>query len=123
LQPAVLEQLAASLEPIEVATGTPVVREGEIGDRFYVVEDGRLSVTVGDQAGQTLGPGEFFGEIALLRALPRTATVTALTDCCLLALDGEQFVAAITGEARSREAADLVVSQRLATLRPAVGSL
>lgn len=123
LQPAVLETLAANLEPLVVPAGTSVVRQGDVGDRFYVVEDGTLSVTVGGHAGHTVEPGGFFGEIALLRAVPRTATVTARTDCNLLSLEGEQFIAAVTGETRSRDAADLVVSQRLATLRPAVGSL
>jgi CRP-like cAMP-binding protein len=108
---------------VEVPAGTAVVREGEVGDRFYVVESGTLSVRARDEPAPAIESGGFFGEIALLRATPRTATVTATSDCRLLALEGERFVAAVTGEAQSREAADLVVSQRLATLRPAVGSL
>jgi MFS family permease len=123
LAPAVLEQLAASLESVAIAAGAPAVREGDVGDRFYVVESGRLSVTTSAAQAGAIETGGFFGEIALLRATPRTATVTAITDCRLLALDGELFIAAVTGEAQSREAADLIMSQRLAALRPAVGSL
>jgi MFS family permease len=115
-----IEQLAAHVERVEVPEGTVVVREGEAGDQFYVVEDGALAVTVGGQARTPILAGGFFGEIALLRETPRTATVTATADCRLLAVEREHFLAAVTGHAESAAAADLVVSRRLAALRPAV---
>jgi predicted MFS family arabinose efflux permease len=118
-----LEQLAAHLRPVAVAPGTAVVREGDPGDDFYVVEDGALAVTVGGLPRPPIHPGGFFGEIALLRDTPRTATVTATSDCRLLALGREQFLAAVTGHAESAAAADLVVSRRLAGLRPAVSPI
>ena len=81
-QPA-LEQLAAHLETVEVSAGTAVVREGDPGDRFYIVEEGALAVTVRGAARTPIHAGGFFGEIALLRETARTATVTATTDCRL----------------------------------------
>ena len=77
-------------------------------------------MTVGGLPGAPIHAGGFFGEIALLRDMPRTATVTATTDCVLLALEREQFLAAVTGHADSAAAADLVAARRLAALRPAV---
>ena len=64
-------------------------------------------------ATRELGPGEFFGEIALLRDVPRTATVRALDGLRLYALERDDFIAAVTGHAPSREAADSVVAARL----------
>ena len=94
-----------------------VVREGEAGDRFFVVDSGELEVTVDGKPVRKLGPGDHFGEIALLRDVPRTATVTAVGDVDLYALERDEFIAAVTGHAPSIEAADAVVSQRLATAR------
>jgi len=121
-QPA-LEQLAAHLRPISVLEGAEVVRQGEPGDDFYIVESGALAVTVGREPRPPIHAGGFFGEIALLRQTPRTATVTATEDCRLLALDRERFLAAVTGHAESASVADLVVSRRLAALRPSVTTL
>ena len=121
-QPA-LEQLAAHIESVEVPAGTVVVREGDPGEKFYIVEDGALAVTVGGAARTPILTGGFFGEIALLRETPRTATVTATTDCRLLTVERDHFLAAVTGHAESAAAADLVVSRRLAALRPAVTTI
>ena len=116
----VLEQIAVNLRSVAVPSGTAVVREGDPGDEFYIVETGALRVAVGGMPGAPIHAGGFFGEIALLRDVPRTATVTATTDCVLLALEREQFLAAVTGHADSAAAADLVAARRLAALRPAV---
>jgi MFS family permease len=118
-----LEGIAAHLRPVDVAAGTAVVREGEPGDEFYIVEEGALAVTVAGEPRPPIHPGGFFGEIALLRDTPRTATVSATTDCRLLALGREQFLAAVTGHAESAAAADLVVARRLGALRPAVSAI
>lgn len=117
LPQAQMEQIARELVPMRASAGEAVVREGETGDRFYVVAGGALEVTVDGASVRTLGPGDHFGEIALLRDVPRTATVTATTDADLYALERDEFIAAVTGHAPSAEAAEAVVAQRLSTAR------
>jgi MFS family permease len=117
LPEAQLEQLARALDDERAEAGRTIVREGEPGDRFYVVAEGDLDVSVNGAAIRTLHAGDHFGEIALLRDVPRTATVTARSDADLYALHQDEFIAAVTGHATSAEAAEAVVSQRLATAR------
>jgi CRP-like cAMP-binding protein len=104
-----MEQVARKLIPLQVAAGTEVVRQGDVGDRFYIVESGEALVTVDGQEMRTLGPGRFFGEIALLRDVPRTATVSAATDLSLYALDREDFLSAVSGHAPSVRAAEAIM--------------
>jgi hypothetical protein len=113
LDPATLEGLARCLEPVELPEGTAVIREGERGDRFYVVADGELDVTVEGEQVSRLVRGDCFGEIALLRDVPRTATVTARTPVRLDSLDAVTFVAAVTGHDPSAHAAGELVRGRL----------
>jgi MFS family permease len=113
LDAATLEGLARCLEPRELAAGTPVVREGERGDLFYVVADGELDVTVNGEHVHSLERGDCFGEIALLRDVPRTATVTARTAVLLDALEGSSFIAAVTGHDPTARAARELVRGRL----------
>jgi len=113
LSAATLEQLAVSLEPIRVEAGTAIVRQGESGDRFYVVDDGHVDIAVDGEASGELGPGDYFGEIALLRDVPRTATVSARTDVLLHTLGRDDFISAVTGHPTSVAAADAVISVRL----------
>jgi MFS family permease len=120
---ATLEQLARSLVSVHVTQGEHVCRQGDPGDRFYVVASGELDVSVDGEASRRLDSGDVFGEIALLRDVPRTATVTARADSELLALERDEFVAAITGHAESARVADAVVATRLRSLRPVVGSI
>ncbi len=108
-----LEHLAARLIPLRVDAGTVIVREGDAGDRFYIVAEGEIEVSQYDRAVSELAPGGYFGEIALLRDVPRTATVTARTDAVLYALDRDDFLAAVTGHPQSAEAAETVMSARL----------
>lgn len=117
---ATLEQLARRLESHQVAPGTVVVRQGEPGDRVYLIAAGAVRVDVDGHPAPPLGAGDLFGEIALLRDLPRTATVTAASECELLTLGRDEFLAAVTGHPRSADEADIVISARLATLRPGV---
>ncbi len=84
-----LEQLAAGLESLDVAAGTPVFEQGDAGDGCYVIESGTAEVVGDGSRIATLGPGDLVGEIALLREVPRTATVRALTDLRLRRLEGE----------------------------------
>jgi CRP-like cAMP-binding protein len=96
------------------APGEAVVTQGEPGERFYLIADGKVRVEVDGVVRRTHAEGECFGEIALLNDVPRTATVSALEGCRLLALDRDHFISAVTGHRRSGEAAASVVEHRLA---------
>lgn len=109
-----LEHLTARLIPLQIEPGTVIVAEGDAGDRFYLVAEGELEVTAGGEHLSALEAGDYFGEIALLRDLPRTATVIARTPVVVYALEREDFLAAVTGHPPSAEAAETVVSARLA---------
>ena len=112
-----VERLAAELVPAKAAAGNTIFRRGDEGDRFYVIEAGSVEVRVDSRAPVELGRGDFFGEIALLRDVPRTATVTARTDTSLYSLNWDAFVPAVAGHASSRRAADSVIGARLGTAR------
>ena len=112
----ILERVARQLRPVKVGAGEAIVREGERGDRFYILAAGEVDVRANDRALEPLGAGAFFGEIALLRDIPRTATVTARTDVELLTLDRDEFIGAVTGHAESADAANAVVASRLGAL-------
>ena len=111
-----IEHLASKLVPRSVAARELVFRQGDPGDLFYVIEDGRVEISIDGEGVNDLWPGEAFGEIALLRDVPRTATAKAVEDTRLLALDRDEFIAAVTGHARSRAAADALVGARLGSL-------
>ena len=100
----VLERLASIAAEVRVPAGSLVFEQGQAGDRFYVIADGAPA--------SWLGPSDFFGEVALLRDVPRTATVRAVDDLRLYALERDDFIAAVTGHAPSREAADSIVASR-----------
>ena len=107
------ERVAARLVPLTVGRGEIVVRSGEAGDRFYIVADGARDI---DAAGRhvTAHRADYFGEIALLRDVPRTATVKALADTHLYALQRNDFLAAVTGHSAARAAGETVTAARLA---------
>jgi MFS family permease len=109
-----VERVVSRLIPTEAAPGTEIIRQGDPGDRFYVIEEGDVMVSKNGRPVATLGRGDFFGEIALLREIPRTATVTARTDTSLYALERDDFLEAITGHPQSTEAADAITRARLA---------
>jgi cyclic nucleotide-binding protein len=114
LQLTTLETLADGMAPRGVVAGTDVIRQGEAGDTFFIVASGRLATLVDDRAIGELGPGDSFGEIALLRATQRTATVRAIEDSQLVELAREPFLAAVASTGDSAAAADEVVRRRLA---------
>ncbi len=111
-----LEALARALTRVEVAAGDVFIREGDHGDIFYVVETGSVEVTKEGRHVAHLGPGDYVGEIALLRDVPRTATVTATSASVLQTLDREHFIPAVTGQGEFRDAADAAIATRLAML-------
>jgi MFS family permease len=109
-----LEHLAGRLVPLRLEPGTIIVREGDPGDRFYIVAEGEVEITSEGAPLTRLEAGGYFGEIALIRDVPRTATVVAKTPVVLYALDREDFLAAVTSHVPSEQAAEEVVSARLA---------
>ena len=114
LAPSLLETLARRLDPVTVAPGEVFIREGDPSDRFYVIASGLVEVTQGSVVLRHEGPGDFFGEIGLLRDVPRTATITAVEPTELLALERKDFLDAVTGQIDARSAAEDVVTRRLA---------
>ena len=114
LDPATLEALARGLVPVQAPEGTVVVQEGAPGDRFYVIASGEVRVEQGDATVGLLGRGDAFGEIALLRDIPRTASCVASTDCSLYALDKPTFLAALTHHPAARTEAERLTATRLA---------
>ena len=113
LSATVLERLVTSSTTIEVEAGRTIVTAGEVGDRFYVILTGEVEVATPGGGRRQLSAGGSFGEIALLRDVPRTATVTALSPTELLALDRGAFLEALTGQPRSRVLADAESRRRL----------
>jgi MFS family permease len=113
LAPPVQESLARKLEAVSYPAGATILAEGESSDRFYVIVTGAVDVTKDDRLLRIEGPGDFFGEIGLLRDVPRTATVGALEATELLALDRADFLAAVTGVQESARAAEDIVRLRL----------
>jgi MFS family permease len=103
-----LERLARDSATADFPAGATIIREGDAGDRFYIVSRGTVAIL-----GKEFGPGEAFGEIALLRDVPRTATATAVTDVSVVTLEREPFVAAVTGHVPSAAEADTLIAARL----------
>jgi CRP-like cAMP-binding protein len=122
LPAAIVEQLARDARPLHVDGGGRIVVEGERGEDFYVILNGDVEVHADGKPPQVLRRGDSFGEIALLRDVPRTATVTALSPVDLLTIDRGDFLAAVTGNPESAAAAHAVAAARLGSLRPEIAS-
>ncbi len=86
-----LDQIARDFDEVTMPAGTVLARQGEIGQEFVFVLDGRVRVERDGKALSNLGPGEFFGEIALLDQGPRTATIVAETEVDLMVLHVQYF--------------------------------
>jgi MFS family permease len=106
------EQVAASLLPVSVPAGEVVIRAGDAGDRFYIVGDGELDIDAGGRH-TTAHEADYFGEIALLRDVPRTATVKAAVDSKLYALRRADFLSAVTGHSAAHAAGEAIAETRL----------
>lgn len=107
------EDLARRLTRIVVPAGAHVITAGETGDRFYLVESGRLDAVRGSELLSEMRAGDCFGEIALLRDVPRTATVVAERDSVVFALDRDDFLAAVGAESEAAQRAEILVSRRI----------
>jgi MFS family permease len=113
LPPTSLEKLARSALTENVPAGTAVVTQSELGDTFYVIVSGSFEVSSDGRLLRTLGAGDFFGEIALLRDVSRTATVSALTDSVVLAIRRMEFLSAVLGTLESARTVEEIVSSRV----------
>ncbi len=113
-----LETVARQLDHVVVPAGETVFRQGDPGDRFYVVVAGTAEVMGDGRPITNLGPGESFGEIALLRRVPRTATVRAVEELRLESLRGDRFLALMTGSTRGGAATSARVDEMLHRFAP-----
>jgi len=113
-----IEQLARGLEPVHVSAGQPVFRQGDPADRFYVIETGTADIVGDGRVVTKLGPGDGFGEIALLRRVPRTATVRADSDLELQALTCNRFLPVVTGFPPSAREAGTSLEEMLDRFNP-----
>lgn len=115
LPPPAIEGLAASLAPVHLPAGAVLLRQGDPGDAYYAIADGRLDVTKDGRLLRRCGRGAGVGEIALLRPLPRTATVTAGLPSTVYRLGRDEFLTAVLGHAATRRTADRIVDVLLAS--------
>jgi cAMP-dependent protein kinase regulator len=108
-----LRLLARKLAKLEIAEGQTVFTQDEGGDQFYIVESGKVSVQIDGRERATLGAGEYFGEIALMMDVPRTATVTALQPTHLLQLSASDFNKLIQESTAMKQAIERASSRRV----------
>jgi CRP-like cAMP-binding protein len=109
-----LGALAKVTEDLEVAAGKVLCREGETGREFFVILEGEAEVMKDGAAVRTLGPGQFFGEIALVEHRPRTATVTAKTDLRFFVLTSQAFWSLLENQPEVQRAVLRCLAARLA---------
>jgi uncharacterized protein YhbP (UPF0306 family) len=125
LPPQEVTTVAGRLDPMQVAAGTVVVRQGAPADKFFIIVEGELEVIREDggvsRTVATLRKGQFFGEMAILRDLPRTATVRATTPATLLAMERDDFRALVAQSLATTQDFDQVIQQRLGELGGARG--
>jgi len=113
LPPVALERVAFTVSELELLPGRVLLRQGDEGDRAYLIVEGELAIERDGIEIRRVGRGEVVGEIALLKAVPRTATATAVGRVRLLAIARDEFLAAATGGAAARETAAELVESRL----------
>ena len=99
--------------PVPVRAGTTVFHEGDVGDRYYAVSSGSLCIVRQGALVQTVTRGQGFGEIALIRGVPRQATVTAQSDALLYSLEKELFVVTVSGHAGASIAARHIIEKHI----------
>jgi Cyclic nucleotide-binding domain len=110
---AMQENIALRLTERSYSAGDPIVTQGEVGDSFFVIADGEVEVQVDGAVRRSQHVGDFFGEIALLRNVPRTASVSAVGPVSVLVIHRDEFLAGVAGHPRSAAEAETVVGHRL----------
>lgn len=111
----VLERLARASKMVTLASGQTVFSEGDRGDLFYIIESGSIDVTKAGELVGTLSAGESFGEIALLRDVARTATITVTTDLMARVIERDHFIAAVTSHGDATDEAEATIAHWLTT--------
>jgi MFS family permease len=109
---ATLERLSQDLVPVEAPGESDIIVQGEVGDRFFLIDEGEVEVIENGVFRRKEGPGESFGEIALLHDTPRTATVRTTAPSRFFALESDSFLFAVTGHMRSHQRARTVIGER-----------
>jgi len=117
-----LKTIAALFVTERYPQNRSIVQEGDFGDRFYIIVRGRVAVFRKDGTGQgrqvaVLEDGDYFGEIALVRNIPRTAGIETLSDCIFLSLAGEHFLRLMSRDSSMREKIERTMTERLDALR------
>ena len=112
LEPGLLDRLAREARTTVAEAGDRVVVEGDRGDRFHVIESGTVEVTIAGEHVRDLGPGQWFGELALLRDRPRSATVTARERLTLRSVDRDTFLGVVGGVGPAVTAANAYAADR-----------
>jgi CRP-like cAMP-binding protein len=108
-----LETVAREAQRVEIPAGDVIVRQGDPGAEWFAVISGRLAVAIDSMDRRELGPGDDFGEVALIRDVPRSATVRAITDAVLLVVDRQTFLTAVTGHATTLTRASSIATEHL----------
>jgi hypothetical protein len=109
-----IEGLAAALTPVHLPAGGVLIQQGDQGDAYYAVASGELDAVQDGNFLRRLGRGEGVGEIALLRSIPRTASVIAHTEATVYELNRDLFLTAVVGHAATQRRADHIADARLA---------
>jgi predicted MFS family arabinose efflux permease len=117
----VVERLALRAERVVVPAGTPVFSQGDAGDRYYLIDEGSADIVIDNRHVRTQTAGSGFGEIALVRDVPRTATVNASEELVLWAIERDDFLTALGTDPAGLEQAESLSRARLAWARPAMG--
>ena len=113
--------MANRMEERDLPAAETLFQAGDSGDLFWIIAEGEIAITPPGEEPRVLRSGDSFGEIALLRDVPRTAGAEARTSARLYGLDRDTFVAAVTGHADSEAAAEATIATRLGVRRPDVG--
>ena len=113
-----LARIAALVDEMQFPAGRVLMREGRTGDEFFIIMEGRVRVERGGRQIDTMGPGEFMGEIALVDHRPRTATITCETPCTLLVLGHREFHTLLADTPGIADAVLRALAQRLRNLEP-----
>jgi len=108
-----LRLIVAAADEITVRSGRDLVLEGDHGRHLYVIVDGSTQVIRGGRKVATLGPGDFFGELALISGAPRTATVTTETETTVMVLDPRRFDVVMDEEPKVAKAVMATMADRL----------